>query len=60
MGVITKEELVDAIQRIRDIKQLIDEQRSKEETVQYLMQETGLPREECEGAYDFYSNLQLP
>jgi len=57
---ITKEQLEKTINTIRDFKQLIKEKGSKGETVNYLMQETKLSKEECETAFDFYNGVKLP
>jgi hypothetical protein len=29
-------------------------------TVNFLIQETGLTKDECEAAYDFYNGIKLP
>lgn len=60
MNSLSKEQLADTMTTIRGFKQLIREKGSKQETIQYLMQETGLPKEECETAFDFYDGIQLP
>jgi len=57
---LTVEQLERTINTIRDFKQLIKEKGSKEETVNYLMQETNLSKEECETAFDFYDSIKLP
>jgi len=57
---ITKEQLKKTINTIQDFKQLIKEKGSKGETVNYLMQETKLSKEECEMAFDFYNGVKLP
>ena len=57
---LTVEQLEQTINNIRDFKQLIKEKGSKEETVNYLMQETKLSKEECETAFDFYDGVKLP
>ena len=57
---LTKEQMEKTINTIRDFKKLIQEKGSKERTVHYLMQETGLAKEECETAFDFYDGVKLP
>jgi putative transcriptional regulator len=59
-GNVTKERLQGAINSIHQFKQMIAEQGSKEKTVDYLVKETGLSKEECESAFEFYNNIQLP
>ena len=60
MEILTKEQFEETIKTIQDFKQLIKEKGSKEETVNYLMQETQLSKEECETAFDFYDGIRLP
>ena len=60
MNNISNEQLTDIIKTIYNFKQLIREKGSEEEKVQYLMYETGLPRDECEIAFNFYNSVNLP
>ena len=60
MESLTMEQLEQTINTILDFKQLIKEKGSKEKTINYLMQETNLSKEECETAFDFYDGVKLP
>jgi hypothetical protein len=60
MDNISKEKLAQTMATVHDFKQLSAEKGSKEATVNYLLQETGLTKDECETAYDFYNGIQLP
>ena len=60
MESVTKEQMEDIKKIIEDIKMLIAKKGSKEEAVRHFMQETGLPQEECEQAFEFYNNVKLP
>ena len=60
MEELTKQQFEETVKRIKEFKQLIQEKGSKEETVNYLMQETQLSKEECETAFDFYDGVILP
>lgn len=41
------------MQRMKEFKEIISKFDSKDEAINYLMKETGLPKQECKGAYDF-------
>lgn len=41
-------------------KQLVREKGSRKAVINYLISETGLPAEECELAYNYYSGSLLP
>lgn len=56
----TKTQLEKTTETIKSFKQMISEKGTKKEVISYLMSETGLTKEECESAYDFYDNIQLP
>ena len=57
---LTKKQIEKTIETIRDFKELIKNKGSKTETVNFLMQETNLSKEECEAAVDFYDGVKLP
>ena len=59
MEKLTREQLEETRKIIQDFKQLIKEIGSKEETVNYLMQETKLSKKECETAFDFYEGVKF-
>lgn len=60
MEQLTKKQLEKTIETIKSFKQIISEKGTKEAVVIYLMSETGLTEDECETAFDFYNNIQLP
>jgi len=41
------------MQRMKEFKEIISKFDSKDEAINYLMKETGLPKQECKDAYDF-------
>jgi len=47
------------IKKIKEFKVLMSKFNSKKEAVEFLMQETGLEKEECSKAYDFAIKLDL-
>lgn len=60
MEKLTKEQIERTVKSIHDFKELIAEKGSKSEVTAYLMRETGLSKDECEQAFDFYKNIELP
>ena len=54
---ITYNEFLNALTRISETTVLLSKFNTKEEAVEYLMNETNLPYEECSRAYDFYIRL---
>lgn len=56
---LTQEQLQNTIETIKQMKALIAQKGSKEAVVAYFMEETGLPKEECETAFQFYDNIKL-
>lgn len=54
---ITYNEFLNALTRISEITVLLSKFNTKEEAVEYLMNETNLPYEECSRAYDSYISL---
>lgn len=57
---LSKEQLERTIETIKSFKEMIAEIGSKEAVVNHLINETGLAKEECELAFDFYNNIRLP
>lgn len=47
-----------SLRRMAEAAVLLSSFPSKEEAVAYLNRETGLPREECGAAYDFYAGMK--
>lgn len=60
MSRLSKEQLEKTIETIKSFKQMIGEKGTKEAAISYLMSETGLTENECELAFDFYNDIQLP
>ena len=54
---ITYNEFLNALTRISETTVLLSKFNTKEEAVEYLMNETNLPYEECSRAYDSYISL---
>lgn len=54
---ITYNEFLNALTRISETTVFLSKFNTKEEAVEYLMNETNLPYEECSRAYDFYIRL---
>lgn len=54
---ITYDEFLNALTRISETTVLLSKFKTKEEAVEYLMNETNLPYEECSKAYDCYISL---
>ena len=54
---ITYDEFLNALTRISETTVLFSKFKSKKEAVEYLMNETNLPYEECSKAYDCYIRL---
>ena len=51
--------LKEAINHLNETKEILENFSSKEEAVEYLVKETGLPKEECSNAYDFLMKFDL-
>lgn len=49
----------ETIKRFKETKELLLEFPTKEEAVNYLVNETGISKEECSTAYDFIMKMQL-
>lgn len=54
---ISYNEFLNALTRISETTVFLSKFNTKEEAVEYLMNETNLPYEECSRAYDFYIRL---
>lgn len=54
---ITYDEFLNALTRISETTVLLSKFNTREEAVEYLMNKTNLPYEECSKAYDSYINL---
>ena len=50
-------EFDNALTRIAEVTTILRQFGTKADAIDYLAEETGLPTEECESAYDFYLNL---
>lgn len=57
---LSKEQLERTLETIKSFKKMIAEIGSKEDVVSHLINKTGLSKEECELAFDFYSNIRIP
>ena len=49
----------ETIKRFKETKELLLEFPTKEEAINYLVNETGISKEECLTAYDFIMKMQL-
>lgn len=56
---ISIEELRLYIKRLSEAKEILENFKTKKEAVDYLVNETGINREECSSAYDILINLDL-
>lgn len=56
---IPTDELVNSIDKFKSVKNILDKFNSKKDAVDYLMQETNLPKKECEEAYDIIIKLNV-
>ncbi|MDO4459693.1 MAG: hypothetical protein Q4C42_06385 [Clostridia bacterium] len=54
MDTMNNTELEKYLKIISDVKDLLQNFANKDDAVDYLVKETGLPLEECKAAYDFY------
>lgn len=54
---ISFHEFDNALSRMSEVTTLLKSFPSREDAVRYLMNETGLPHDECGAAYDFYTHL---
>lgn len=54
---ITFDEFQNALKRMSEVTLLLQKFESKEKAIAYLMNETGLSKEECTSAYDIYIKL---
>ena len=54
---ITFDEFHNSLKRFSEIALLLQRFGDKKEAISYLVNETGLPEEECTSAYDIYMNL---
>ena len=54
---ISFEEFQNALRRISETTTLLQSFKDKQEAVTYLVNETGLPVEECDSAYDYYMKM---
>lgn len=55
---ISFEEFRQSLQRMAEAAVLLSSFPGREEAVAYMHKETGLPREECGAAYDFYAGMK--
>jgi len=52
-------ELKEAIERLKESKDLLEKFSNMEEAVAFLVKETGLPKDECENSYEILMKLNL-
>ena len=53
------DKLNESIDRLKETKELLGKFSSKEDAIEYIINETGLSEEECFRAYDFIIKLDL-
>ena len=51
--------LKEAIDRLKETKKILEKFLSKEEAIEYLVNETKLSKEECSNAYDILIRIDL-
>lgn len=51
--------LKDAIDRLKEAKEILEKFSSREEAIEYLVNETKLSKEECSNAYDILIRIDL-
>lgn len=56
---ISADEIVNSINKFKSVKSILKKFNSKKDAVDYLMQETNLPKKECEEAYDIIIKLNV-
>lgn len=52
-------ELNEAILKLEEIKGLLKKFSNREEAIEFLVKETGISKEECTTAYDFFTKKKL-
>ena len=52
-------ELKEAIQKLQEIKGVLEKFSNREEAIKFLVKETGISKEECASAYDFLVKVNL-
>lgn len=56
---ISADELVNSINKFKEVKTILRKFNSKNDAVEFLIQETNLPKKKCEEAYDIIMKLNL-
>ena len=51
--------LKEAIDRLKEAKEILEKFSSREEVIEYLVNETKLSKEECSNAYDILIRIDL-
>jgi len=51
------QELDKIIEKLKEIKIILEKYSSKEDAINYLIKETKLSKEECTKAYEFFTNI---
>ena len=51
--------LKEAIDRLKEAKEILEKFSSREEAIEYLVNETKLSKEECSNAYDILIRIDL-
>ena len=51
--------LKEAIDRLKEAKEILEKISSREEVIEYLVNETKLSKEECSNAYDILIRIDL-
>ena len=53
------DKLKEAIESFKETKEILEKFSSKEDAIEYLVNETGISKEECSNAYDFLIKVDL-
>lgn len=53
------DKLKEAIDRLKETKKILEKFLSREEAIEYLVNETKLSKEECSNAYDILMKIDL-
>ena len=53
------DEIKIAIERLKEVKELLEKFTTREEAIEYLVKETNLSKEECSNAYDILIKIDF-
>ena len=53
------DKLKQSLERLKEAKEILKQFETKEEAVEYLVKETGIPKDECSNAYDILMKIDL-